>query len=271
MSTDKRDVSQSPVLLESNKSIAEDKAPSSNGKPEGNNVPEREIAKESSSTKKTLLASDLQPHEELYHWKKPAKSAAVLGAGLSIYYFLFIQGYTFVTLLGFTLLFNILFNLTIKLMFPPLTYVGIVDEKKQPEQYFFYINDIVRGVFESAAFTKIYESVTGSIVIYDKLIKEAMAVADGPSVTKAILSFYGLRVAGSMFTLATFGLLFLISLFTIPIVYKKYGKEIDTHYEAISTNAADIVRRTSEKTLEAVPQLESTFTTLGLFSTKKEQ
>ena len=113
MSTEKRDVSQSPVLLESNKSIAEDKAPSSAGKQDGKNVPEREIAKESPSSKKPLLASDLQPHEELYHWKKPAKSAAVLGAGLTIYYFLFIEGYTFVTLLGFTLLFNILFNLTI--------------------------------------------------------------------------------------------------------------------------------------------------------------
>jgi hypothetical protein len=271
MSTDKRDVSQSPVLLESNKSIAEDKAPSSAGKQDGKNVPEREIAKESPSSKKPLLASDLQPHEELYHWKKPVKSAGVLGAGLAIYYFLVIQGYTAVTLLGFTLLYNILHNLAIKLMFKPLTYLGIVDEKAQPEKYFLYINDIVRGVFESAAFKKIYESVYNSVIIYDKLIKEAMTVADGPSVTKAILSFYGLRVAGSMFTLATFGLLFLISLFTVPIIYKKYGKEIDTHYEKISTNAVDIVRRTSEKTVEAVPQLESTFTTLGLVSTKKEQ
>ena len=88
---------------------------------------------------------------------------------------------------------------------------------------------------------------------------------------KAVLAFYGLRVVGSMFELATIGLLFLLSLFTLPIVYKKYGKEIDTHYEKISLSAVDIVRRTSEKTVEAVPQLESTLTTLGLVSTKKEQ
>jgi hypothetical protein len=213
----------------------------------------------------------LQPHEELYHWKKPIRSAGVLGAGCAVYYFLFIQGYTFMTLLGFTLLFNLFFNGCVKLLFKPLTYLGVVDEKSQPEKYFVYVNEIVKDVFTSTAFTKIFDSVKASVVIYDKLIKEAMMVVDGPSTTKAVLAFYGLRVVGSMFELATIGLLFLLSLFTLPIVYKKYGKEIDTHYEKISLSAVDIVRRTSEKTVEAVPQLESTLTTLGLVSTKKEQ
>ena len=278
MSDDKRDVSQSPVLLESNKSLSEDKAPTTTntkGPPPGfenASVPEREIAKESPSTKKTEETDDdLQPHEELYHWKKPIRSAGVLGAGCAVYYFLFIQGYTFMTLLGFTLLFNLFFNGCVKLLFKPLTYLGVVDEKSQPEKYFVYVNEIVKDVFTSTAFTKIFDSVKASVVIYDKLIKEAMMVVDGPSTTKAVLAFYGLRVVGSMFELATIGLLFLLSLFTLPIVYKKYGKEIDTHYEKISLSAVDIVRRTSEKTVEAVPQLESTLTTLGLVSTKKEQ
>ena len=277
MSDDKRDVSQSPVLLESNKSLSEDKAPTTTntkGPPPGfenASVPEREIAKESPSTKKTEKTDDLQPHEELYHWKKPIRSAGVLGAGCAVYYFLFIQGYTFMTLLGFTLLFNLFFNGCVKLLFKPLTYLGVVDEKSQPEKYFVYVNEIVKDVFTSTAFTKIFDSVKASVVIYDKLIKEAMMVVDGPSTTKAVLAFYGLRVVGSMFELATIGLLFLLSLFTLPIVYKKYGKEIDTHYEKISLSAVDIVRRTSEKTVEAVPQLESTLTTLGLVSTKKEQ
>ena len=272
MSDDKRDVSQSPVLLESNKSLSEDKAPTTTntkGPPPGfenASVPEREIAKESPSTKKTEERDDLQPHEELYHWKKPIRSAGVLGAGCAVYYFLFIQGYTCMTLLGFTLLFNLFFNGCVKLLFKPLTYLGVVDEKSQPEKYFVYVNEIVKDVFTSTAFTKIFDSVKASVVIYDKLIKEAMMVVDGPSTTKAVLAFYGLRVVGSMFELATIGLLFLLSLFTLPIVYK-----IDTHYEKISLSAVDIVRRTSEKTVEAVPQLESTLTTLGLVSTKKEQ
>ena len=81
MSDDKRDVSQSPVLLESNKSLSEDKAPTTTntkGPPpafENASVPEREIAKESPSTKKTEETDDLQPHEELYHWKKPIRTS----------------------------------------------------------------------------------------------------------------------------------------------------------------------------------------------------
>ena len=146
-----------------------------------------------------------------------------------------------------------------------------MDEKEKPNKYFIYLNEIVKGVLTSPAFTKLYESIKASVGIYDRLIKDALACEDGPSTTKAVLVFYGLRIVGSMFTLATFALLFLVSLFTIPLVYKKYGKEIDTHYEKISTSAVDIVRRTSEKTVEAVPQLESTLKTLGLVSMKKEQ
>ena len=157
------------------------------------------------------------------------------------------------------------------MLFKPLVYLGVLGEKEYPSKYFIYINEIVKSVVTSPAFTKLYESVKASVGIYDRLIKDALACADGPSTTKAVLVFYGLRIAGSMFTLATFALLFLVSLFTVPLVYKKYGKEIDIHYEKISTSAVDIVRRTSEKTVEAVPQLESTLTTLGLVSMKKEQ
>ena len=276
MSDEKRDVSQSPVLLESNKALPEDKAPakpaSASKVPPGfeSTTPEREVAKDS-STGSRGNGSDLQPHEELYHWKKPIKSAGVLGAGIGIYYFLVVQGYTVVSMIGLTLLFNLMFNGCVKLLFKPLVYLGVLDEKEKPNKYFIYLNEIVKGVLTSPAFTKLYESIKASVGIYDRLIKDALACEDGPSTTKAVLVFYGLRIVGSMFTLATFALLFLVSLFTIPIVYKKYGKEIDTHYEKISTSAADIVRRTSEKTVEAVPQLESTLTTLGLVSMKKEQ
>ena len=68
-------------MLESNKSLSEDKAPTTTntkGPPPGfenASVPEREIAKESPSTKKTEETDDLQPHEELYHWKKPIRTA----------------------------------------------------------------------------------------------------------------------------------------------------------------------------------------------------
>jgi len=277
MSDEKRDVSQSPVLLESNKALAEDKAPakpaSASKVPPGfeSTTPEREVAKDSSAESRGKQSDDLQPHEELYHWKKPIKSAGVLGAGVGIYYFLVVQGYTVVSLLGLTLLFNLMFNGCVKLLFKPLVYLGVLGEKENPSKYFIYINEIVKSVVTSPAFTKLYESVKASVGIYDRLIKDALACADGPSTTKAVLVFYGLRIAGSMFTLATFALLFLVSLFTVPLVYKKYGKEIDIHYEKISTSAVDIVRRTSEKTVEAVPQLESTLTTLGLVSMKKEQ
>ena len=276
MSDEKRDVSQSPVLLESNKALPEDKAPakpaSASKVPPGfeSTTPEREVAKDS-STGSRGNGSDLQPHEELYHWKKPIKSAGVLGAGIGIYYFLVVQGYTVVSMIGLTLLFNLMFNGCVKLLFKPLVYLGVLDEKEKPNKYFIYLNEIVKGVLTSPAFTKLYESIKASVGIYDRLIKDALACEDGPSTTKAVLVFYGLRIVGSMFTLATFALLFLVSLFTIPLVYKKYGKEIDTHYEKISTSAVDIVRRTSEKTVEAVPQLESTLTTLGLVSMKKEQ
>ena len=276
MSDEKRDVSQSPVLLESNKALPEDKAPakpaSASKVPPGfeSTTPEREVAKDS-STGSRGNGSDLQPHEELYHWKKPIKSAGVLGAGIGIYYFLVVQGYTVVSMIGLTLLFNLMFNGCVKLLFKPLVYLGVLDEKEKPNKYFIYLNEIVKGVLTSPAFTKLYESIKASVGIYDRLIKDALACEDGPSTTKAVLVFYGLRIVGSMFTLATFALLFLVSLFTIPLVYKKYGKEIDTHYEKISTSAVDIVRRTSEKTVEAVPQLESTLKTLGLVSMKKEQ
>ena len=276
MSDEKRDVSQSPVLLESNKALPEDKAPakpaSASKVPPGfeSTTPEREVAKDS-STGSRGNGSDLQPHEELYHWKKPIKSAGVLGAGIGIYYFLVVQGYTVVSMIGLTLLFNLMFNGCVKLLFKPLVYLGVLDEKEKPNKYFIYLNEIVKGVLTSPAFTKLYESIKASVGIYDRLIKDALACEDGPSTTKAVLVFYGLRIVGSMFTLATFALLFLVSLFTVPLVYKKYGKEIDIHYEKISTSAVDIVRRTSEKTVEAVPQLESTLTTLGLVSMKKEQ
>ena len=207
MSDDKRDVSQSPVLLESNKALAEDKAPakeaSATKAPPGfeSTTPEREVAKDSSAESRGKTSSDLQPHEELYHWKKPIKSAGVLGAGIGIYYFLVVEGYTIVSLLGLTLLFNLMFNGCVKLLFKPLVYLGVLDEKAKPSKYFIYVNEIVKSVFTSAAFTRLYESVKTSVVIYDRLIKDALACVDGPSTTKAVLVFYGLRLAGGMFTL----------------------------------------------------------------------
>ena len=116
MSDEKRDVSQSPVLLESNKALAEDKAPakpaSASKVPPGfeSTTPEREVAKDSSAESRGKQSDDLQPHEELYHWKKPIKSAGVLGAGVGIYYFLVVQDYTVVSMIGLTLLFNLMFN-----------------------------------------------------------------------------------------------------------------------------------------------------------------
>ena len=173
MSDEKRDVSQSPVLLESNKALPEDKAPakpaSASKVPPGfeSTTPEREVAKDS-STGSRGNGSDLQPHEELYHWKKPIKSAGVLGAGIGIYYFLVVQGYTVVSMIGLTLLFNLMFNGCVKLLFKPLVYLGVLDEKEKPNKYFIYLNEIVKGVLTSPAFTKLYESIKASVGIYDR-------------------------------------------------------------------------------------------------------